>query len=93
MQQQMMSVGDDILLGIQEQICAEAFPAISTIGAPKLKQQGHQWFSNDQKIVRVHQHFQQTRELHPSPTSIHPVQTQGGTRDGFGPPFWGEAQV
>lgn len=80
MHQQMMSVGDDILLGIQEQICAEAFPAISTIGAPKLKQQEHQ-------------HFQQTRELDPSPTSIHPVQTQGGTRDGFGPPFWGEAQV
>lgn len=40
-----MSVGDDILLSIQEQICVEAFPKISTYGVPKLKQQEHQWFS------------------------------------------------
>lgn len=72
-----MSVGDDILLSIQAQICVEAFPEISTYGVPKLKQQEHQWFScddisSDQKIAGVHQHFQQTRELDPSPISIHP---------------------
>lgn len=66
----MINVGDDILLGIQELICAEAFPTISTHGVPKLKQQEHQWFSNDQKRARV-QHFQQTWEIDSSPISMH----------------------
>ena len=55
-----MNVGYDILLGIQELICVEVFPKISTYGVPTLKQQEHQWFSNDQKRARVQQHFQQT---------------------------------
>lgn len=94
-----MSVSDDILLSIQEQNCVEAFPKSSSYGAPKLKQQEHQWFSwddisNDQKIARVNQRFQQTRELDPSPISIHAVQTQCGTRDGFSSSSWGgEAQI
>lgn len=92
-----MSVGDDMLLSIQEQIRVEGFPKSSSHGLPKLKQQEHQWFSwddIDQKIARVHQHFQQTRELDPSPISIHAVQTQCGTRGEFSPSSWGgEAQI
>ena len=67
----MISMGDAILLGIQELICPEAFPKIPNYGAPKLKQQEHQWFSNDQKTLRVRQHCQQTWELDPSPISMH----------------------
>lgn len=86
----MVSVGDGIFLSIQEQICVETFPKISANGVPKLKQQEHQWFSNDRKTARVHQHFQQTWEMDPSPISIHLCKHSVGPGMGLAHPSGGQ---
>lgn len=64
-----MDMDDAILFDIQELICPEAFTKISIYGAPKLKKQKCWCFFYNQKISRVHEHWQRSGELDPSPIS------------------------